>query len=189
MANKDRQKEIKRLRDEGHTYDYISKTLNCSKSVISYTLSPESRVNTQNRSRNRRNRIGESKYKLEKKVDSFQSKTKERTKNLLPGRLYMKVFNFQEGVPMSERFSVEDFLNKFSENPVCYLTGDMIDLEDTKSYSIDHKVPRSKGGDNSLDNAGLTTRNANLCKRDLSIEDFTDLCLKVVRHAGYNVVE
>jgi hypothetical protein len=45
----------------------------------------------------------------------------------------------------------------------------------------------SKGGKSTLDNLGLTTKQANQAKSDLSKEEFLALCLRVVKHNGYKV--
>ena len=69
-------------------------------------------------------------------------------------------------------------------NYTCYLTGDTIELNDPKSYSFDHIVPVSRGGANELHNLGLTTREANIAKADMTVEEFVDMCVKVAKHFG-----
>jgi CRISPR/Cas system Type II protein with McrA/HNH and RuvC-like nuclease domain len=77
-------------------------------------------------------------------------------------------------------FTLEELEQKLGDNPKCYLTGKEIDLSKSRSYSLDHIIPRSKGGDNSIDNCGLSCREANQAKSDLSLEDFISLCQSVV---------
>ena len=60
----------------------------------------------------------------------------------------------------------------------------LIDLNDPTSYSFDHIVPVAKGGTNELHNLGLTTKDANMAKSDLTLEEFVDLCVKVAKHYG-----
>ena len=79
---------------------------------------------------------------------------------------------------------LENISKIVEENPVCYLTGEYIDLKDPKSYSIDHIVPISKGGINDISNLGLSTRWANLCKSGLTYEEFLDLCKKVLKKSN-----
>ena len=50
----------------------------------------------------------------------------------------------------------------------------------TDDLTIDHIIPRSKGGNNSLENCALACREANQAKSDLSLEEFIDLCQAVV---------
>ena len=79
-------------------------------------------------------------------------------------------------------FSREDVLKKIGEDPVCYLTGDKIDLSKSNLYSLDHIIPSSKGGDNSLGNLNIAIRDANLAKGALTLEVFISLCKRVVKH-------
>lgn len=80
-------------------------------------------------------------------------------------------------------FKTKDLIERIEANPVCYLTGRKIDLEDGRSYHLDHIIPRSKGGDNSIDNCGLACKSANQAKTDLTLEEFVQLCGEVVeRH-------
>jgi 5-methylcytosine-specific restriction endonuclease McrA len=73
-----------------------------------------------------------------------------------------------------------NLLQKFGAYPVCYLTGVAIDLEKSNTYSLDHIVPISRGGDSSLANCGLTTRLVNQAKHNLTVTEFLTLCQAVV---------
>ena len=77
-------------------------------------------------------------------------------------------------------FSVDDVIKKFGEHPTCYLTGEPIDIFKPRTYNFDHKIPRSRGGDNSLDNLGLCTKKANHAKYNMTPDEFINFCKKVV---------
>lgn len=103
----------------------------------------------------------------------------------LEKNLYGKIssFSFCTKTKKTKRlFTVQQLLDKIGPNPKCYLTGASIDLLDTSSYSLDHIIPRSKGGDNSLENCGLCLRHINTMKSDLTVEEFYDSCLKVLEY-------
>lgn len=87
------------------------------------------------------------------------------------------------------KFTLQDALSKFGDNPSCYLSGVPIDLDLPGTYHFDHVVPRSRGGDDSLGNLGLTTRQANLSKSDLPLDEYLDLCRQVLQNHGYIVVK
>lgn len=86
-------------------------------------------------------------------------------------------------------FTVDDVINKFGENPTCSLTGQKVDINNTKSYHFDHKLPVSRGGDNSIDNLQILTREANQSKSDLTNDEFIELCKTVLIHQGYQVTK
>jgi 5-methylcytosine-specific restriction endonuclease McrA len=78
-------------------------------------------------------------------------------------------------------FSAKDLLEKIGNQPVCYLTGVPIDLNKPRTYHLDHIIPKSRGGDDSLDNCQIACREANQAKGDLLVEEFIELCNKVVK--------
>ena len=88
---------------------------------------------------------------------------------------------------ISDPLSVEDVLKKFGENPVCYLTGQSIDLSKPSTYHLDHIIPRSRGGNNSLDNLGLCTKQANQAKTNMTPDELINLCKVILQHQGYHV--
>lgn len=74
------------------------------------------------------------------------------------------------------RITVEQVLGKIGAVPRCYLTGKRINLEDAKTYSLDHRTPRARGGSSTLDNLELSCREANQAKSDLPLCEFIALC-------------
>ena len=77
-------------------------------------------------------------------------------------------------------FTVDDVIKKFGKSPKCYITGESIDIQKPRTYHFDHITPRSKGGDNSIDNLGICTKKANLSKNDMTYEEFVEFCQSVV---------
>jgi len=65
---------------------------------------------------------------------------------------------------------------------ICPLTGKRLTLE---NISLDHIIPLSKGGENTVNNIRLTDKSANLAKHFLSDTEFIRLCQEVV---SYNAV-
>ena len=84
-------------------------------------------------------------------------------------------------------FGLQTLLSDIGTDPVCYITGSKIDLEETSSYHLDHKIPKCRGGDNSLDNCGLVLSDVNFAKHKMSLEDFVEMCKTVVEGNGYEV--
>lgn len=164
--------KILELRLQGKTYNQIVKILNCSKSTVSYYCGKEQKEKNKQRARKRREN---DKGRIFKKIDNFLIKRIgdfkiERTNGKIVGN-----------------FSSKDAIKILSENPVCYLTGKQIDLKDRKSFELDHIIPASRGGENTLENMGLTCKEANRAKHDLTKEEFINLCKNVLIYQGYEI--
>ncbi len=86
-------------------------------------------------------------------------------------------------------FTPQDIINKFGDNPQCYLTGKLIDIYKPRTYQFDHIIPVAKGGDNSLSNLGICTKQVNSSKTDMTPEEYIELCKEVLTHAGYEVTK
>lgn len=79
--------------------------------------------------------------------------------------LYVKKFpknTPQQGVAQSKRKKVYD-----SENGICYLCGKKVRYTE---MTIDHVIPRSKGGSNKLENLKPTHKSCNFIKADKIIK-------------------
>lgn len=68
----------------------------------------------------------------------------------------------------------------------CGLTGRPLDFDDMQ---LDHKIPRSRGGDNSFENLRWTCREANQAKRNLMDDEFLLLCNQVAQWIGERILE
>jgi len=159
------------LSEEGKSYNEIIKILGCSKSTVCYHLGEGQREKIKQHSK----KTYSKKSGLSKKLKSFAYK-------------YGKVrHTLQRKNKKDSLLKVSDVMKSLGEHPKCYLTGDSINLEDISSYSLDHKLPISKGGESTLENLGLTTRDANKCKSDLTETEFIALCKKVLIHKGYKI--
>lgn len=160
--------QILKLRNQGKTYDEIKSIVKCSKSTISYYCGKNQKKKNLERTRNyRKNNL---KVILNKKISSFlrtqfNSKTKKTKRSI-------------------KTFNVEDVIKKFGENPKCYLTGININLYNSSEYHFDHIIPRSKGGNNNLENLGLATKNANMAKGEMTLKEFKELCKMVLKQMG-----
>jgi hypothetical protein len=172
--------KILKLRAEGKTYNEIVDAIGCSKGTVSYHCGPgQKQKSAQRRKDNRNNRP------LVVKLGKFKARKK----------LTNKCRDFQRkrgisGVYLDGRdniFTTKELVEKLSKNPYCYLTGDKIDLLKPSTYSLDHIIPVCEGGDNTIDNMGLTTRKANMSKGKMFLNEYIELCKKVLIKNGYSV--
>lgn len=182
-------KEIIKLKEQGYSYAQIKNELKCSKGTISYYLGKGQKEKHRKRQKKHR-----SENSLQWKIYAFRSYSRQQgskkddvyrtiRKNLMIKiKQYLSITGTKK--MCDEKFSVEELLDKIGNEPKCYLTGRPIDLANSSSYQLDHKMPRTRGGDNSLDNCGLACTDANQAKHNLTVDEFKQLCLDVIRHAG-----
>lgn len=181
--------EILFLRSQNKTYNEICNILHCSKSLVSYYCNVDGKIKKDLRQK-----------RFRKKSHPFLSKIyfftkRKRGVKSYRGRscnfrqlLNSKLKNFK-GKNMTINFTVDDVIKKFGESPKCSLTGQPIDIGSPRTYQFDHKIPVSRGGDNSLENLQILTRQANLAKSDLTNDEFIHLCKQVLENTGYNVTK
>jgi predicted transcriptional regulator len=178
-------KKIKNLRDSGMSYRQIQSELGCSKGSISYYLG----VGQKDKTSERRSKSRSSQHPYHRKIERFQGKvlntplTKKQIcqfKKLITDKIRAFFMNRKTRKFETPTFTVEDVINKFGENLECYLTGDKIDIYKPRTYHFDHKTPPCKGGDNSIDNLGICTKEANMAKSDSTLEEFLVFCQKVI---------
>lgn len=186
------QQQITNLRNLGYSYNKIRTELKCSKGTIAYYLGHGQKTKTLLRTQKCRN----SKHPYESKIAAFVQPylttlkpcVKRDWRKIMKDKL--EVFARQHGEKqqyVSPNFSAEDVINKFGEKPICYLTGQEINIYQPRTYQFDHKIPRSRGGQNTLENLGICTKEANAAKHNKTPEEFIALCKKVLEHNGYNV--
>ena len=84
-------------------------------------------------------------------------------------------------------FTNAELKQKILDEPYCYITGEQFDPNDSTQWSLDHIIPKSRGGTNELSNAGQTTKMANQMKSSMTMEELFDMCQKVLVHNGYKV--
>jgi len=84
-------------------------------------------------------------------------------------------------------FTNAELKQKILDNPSCYITGEQFDPNDSTQWSLDHIIPKSRGGTNELSNAGQTTKMANQMKSSMTMEELFDMCQKILVHNGYKV--
>ena len=173
--------EILKLREEGKSYNEIMKILHCSKGTVSYYCGDNQKEKAIKRTQKRRKNILIVKLEHFKYRKNRALKEKVRRFNKTDSSVKIRVNKLIEPT-----FTVDDVINKFGMDTICYLSGERINLyEDT--YQFDHISPSSKSNDNTFENLGITHTIVNKMKSDLSVDEFLMWCVKILKHNGYTV--
>lgn len=185
------EENILKLRSEGKSYSQICEILQCSKGVVCYHLGKGQKEKSY--ARNKNSRTNHINTILSRKLcaykNKFKSSIKEKNKQSLREIevLIRKLGQFRRRKTKmdDDDYNSRDILNKFGPNPKCYLTGETIDLSKSHTYHFDHIIPICKGGSNSLDNLEICSKDANQSKCHLTVDEYIDLCKKVLTNFGY----
>lgn len=184
-------KRILELRAKGKTYKEICNELGCSKSTVAYHCGKGQKEKKLKRQQELRKE-----NVLLKKVDNFKRPNSNRlhrkiTTKSSPSKVFQyKARNFKRGNSggkTNSNFTYREILDIYGEQTECYLTGKPINFKEPRTYNFDHIVPVSKGGSNNLENLGICTKEVNMAKSNLSVDDFIQLCKDVLEHNGYEV--
>ena len=161
--------QIKLMKKSGLGYKKIAKKLNLPRSSVRYYLDPNGKEKSRlkmTRWRNKnplKNKLLKARNAIRDKVKSFKRSSKTKLER-------------------STRSDVDSklFLNEMMNNPVCYLTGVKINLNNPEDFQLDHKIPKSRGGSNNVDNLGLCCSWVNRAKWNMTTEEFIAMCKLVV---------
>ena len=198
--------QILKLKEQGLSYNEIQRELGCSKSTINYHLLNDDERKALNKKKTKNvcpilKKIG--KFKEDKSKNPSQlAKGKDNSKNKIKGGIN-KIINVKrnqfsiigskaERVASGDKrvymFTNQELKQKILDNPFCYLTGDEFDPMDSQAWSLDHILPKSRGGTNELTNAGQTTKLANQMKSDMTVDELLEMCRKVLVNHGHVVL-
>lgn len=182
--NKNLGPRILELKSQGLGYNKIMEILGCSRGAICYHCGIGQKEKQKLRCQKFREDILQVKYgnflKIRNIGDSTESILKDIEK-ILKMKLREFFRNYEDGSEI-HMFKINELKEKIGNNPMCYLTGRPIDLTKSRSYSLDHIIPSSKGGLNTLENCGLTCSQANKAKSDMTLDEFYKLCKEVISH-------
>lgn len=193
MSKRGFKNDIIRLRNEGRSYNDISKELGCSKTIVSYHINES----TRSRAKLHAQKVHPFQTKLYRfnRTDCVPKNTayERKRKKTVNDRLLAKIRTFNRqgaaGTMYDKKsFTIQDIIAKFGEKPKCYLTGIEIDIYETHTYEFDHIIPRSRGGQNTLDNLGIVIKRANQAKNNMTPDEFKNLCKLILEHDGYQVI-
>ena len=197
--------KIIELRKQGFSYDEIAKKVGCCKSTVSYHCKTTTRIKAKQRHKKqshkkksginwrtlfsrRFNAFYNRKPRNSKKKTELKWKVEGKWWNKFQSTIKKFKLSTTNGTEMAFYKSEDALKHLNGPNTKCYLTG--IDIDMTKDdYQLDHKIPVSRGGSNSLDNLGITCPEVNQMKGPLTNEELFYWCQKILEHNGYTVIK
>jgi len=156
--------EILKLKEQKFTTGEIMKELGCSRNIIWYHFNPkkeEHRINSL------RKNLTFKKF-IQKRIIAFQTVGPNN-------REYKIKYN-------TEPFTINEFLNKFTETPLCGISGKSINLKLDFDWELDHIIPKKDGGNNSLSNCQIVYKEFNQMKGSLTKEQLVENCKLIIQY-------
>lgn len=143
-------------------YNYISNHVNLSKEIKIETT--EQKI--------KREILKQKSDKNKAYAAAYRAKRRQEPYYLLSE----KIKRFQKRSKCENKFTYLDIVNKFGNDPKCYISGAKIDYRNPDTYQLDHIISVHKGGSSELDNLQLINPTINQMKTFLSIDEFINLC-------------
>ena len=181
--------QIIALRKKGLSYNQIAKKLKCSKSTVSYALSPK----TRRLAKEKQARIPRHVKLLHHRIYGFKNTTHTITEqppwyiSQTPRQISKAITNKASTFQRTMTFNYEDVYAKYGDHFPCALTGRPLDFNKPHTYEYDHILPTSRGGDNTLSNMQIVCPEVNRAKQNLTDDEFLELCKEVVIHHGHKI--
>lgn len=189
--------QILKLKEEGFNQSQIAKKLGCSPSTVCWHLNPEKQLK---KSQERKKKIAPHMVKWQRNISRFSTaKTKNKQKREIKdltfseasakfrGRLKDYAKKHKSDTERTKMVNIAKVVEKYNiteENTkiVCRYTGDALDWNRPTECEIDHEHPRSKGGDNTIDNLQILSKPANQAKGDMTHDEFIAFIKKCYHH-------
>ena len=183
--------KILELGSQGKSYREIREILNCSLGTISFHLGIGQKEKSRIRCKKAKSHPFYYKlacFLLQDKNPKFRPSDTTKLNLIFKEKIRHFSSKTRKGEYMAPSFNIQDVIEKFGENPKCYLTGEQIDIQRPRTYSFDHIIPRSRGGKSTLENLGICTKRANASKTDMTPEEYAVLCKQVLENLGYTII-
>lgn len=180
--------KILELNSKGLNQGEISRELDCARSTVCWHLDPDKQLK---KAQDRKKRIPDYEVKNCRNISRFfcsktENKQKIKIKDLTfkeahaTNRNRLKNFSKHHKCDtMEQKTKIKYVKQKYNITEsnttfTCRYTGKALCWTRPEEYQYDHITPRSRGGENTLENLQIISKQANQAKGDMTHQEFVD---------------
>lgn len=180
--------KILELKEKGLGQSEIALKLGCAKSTVCWHFDPNKQLK---KAQERKKKIPDYEIKNCRNISRFfcsktENKQKIKIKDLTfkeahaTNRNRLKNFSkHYKSYTMEQKTKIKSVKQKYGITEsnttfTCIYTGKILDWTRPEEYQYDHIVPRSRGGENTLENLQIISKEANQAKGDMTHEEFVN---------------
>lgn len=179
--------QILELKSKGFKQKDIAKKLGCSASTVCWHFNPDKQLK---KSQERKKKIAPHIVKLQRNISRFnKTKTKVRQKREIKTltlsearanvrcrlKCYAKIH--KSNTKRTKMVNIDAVIEKYNITDnnteiICRYTGKTLEWTKPEEFHMDHIMPRSRGGDNTIENLQIISKEANTAKGDMTHDEF-----------------
>ena len=180
--------KILRLKSKGLNQSEIVKKLGCAKSTVCWHFDPEKQLK---KAQDRKKKIPSYEVKNCRNMSRFfcaktenqqSCKIKDLTFSQAHAKNRERLKNFSKHYKsdtMEQKTKIKYVKEKYGITEsnttfTCRYTAKILDWTRPEEYQYDHIIPRSRGGENTLENLQIISKEANQAKGDMTHEEFVN---------------
>ena len=180
--------KILELKLKGLSQSKIVEKLGCAKSTVCWHFNPEKQLK---KARDRKKKIPDYEVKNCRNMSRFFCaktenkqfcKIKDLTFNQAHAKNRERLKNFSKHYKsdtMEQKTKIKYVKEKYGITEsnttfTCRYTAKILDWTRPEEYQYDHIIPRSRGGENTLENLQIISKEANQAKGDMTHEEFVN---------------
>jgi 5-methylcytosine-specific restriction endonuclease McrA len=166
----------------------IAKVVNCNRARISQLRNKEQYAAKQKQIH--QSKLNDLEYIVRRRITQFCRDRRRKKRKWSEVKSFRQMISKRiNGFTRGEKqmFHFDELMEKIGDNPRCAMTGRTINLQNRKSWQLDHIIPSSKGGDDTLENCQLVCTEANQSKANMTEQEHLNLCREILEHHGFVV--
>ena len=180
--------KVLELKSKGLNQSQIVEKLGCARSTVCWHFNPEKQLK---KAQDRKKKIPDYEVKNCRNMSRFfcaktENKQPFKIKDLTFGQAHvnnrnrLKCFSrHYKSNKMEQKTKINSVKEKYGITEsnttfICRYTAKILDWTRPAEYQYDHIIPRSRGGENTLENLQIISKEANQAKGDMTHEEFVN---------------